>query len=107
MNTDKKQVIYDIERCICHVPDACRDCSRYGHGDVMGCMEELLHDALILLNEQPEIVRCKDCKWWDRYEDSNWGYCHACKHCHSSNHWSIRIYREYPDNWFCADGERK
>lgn len=52
---DREKVIYDIERCICHVPDACRDCSHYGHGEVIGCMEELLNDALALLKEnQPK-----------------------------------------------------
>lgn len=48
---DMKNVIYDIERCICHVPDACRDCSHYGHGEAIGCMEELLTDALAILKE--------------------------------------------------------
>lgn len=51
---DRENVIYDIERCICHVPDACRDCSHYGHGEVIGCMEELLTDALELLKEKEE-----------------------------------------------------
>ena len=96
---DREKVIYDIERCICHVPDACRDCSHYGHGEVIGCMEELLKDALKLLKEQEkellefigavakltaenemlkmiygnpgeivgELVRCKDCKYYDSF----------------------------------------
>jgi len=54
---DREKVIYDIERCICHVPDACRDCSHYGHGEVIGCMEELLTDALALLKEQEEQIK--------------------------------------------------
>ena len=29
---------------------------------------------------QPEIIRCKDCKWWDKSEDSPFGYCMAMKH---------------------------
>ena len=50
---NRKQVIYDIERCICRVPDACRDCSKYKEGQpVVICMEELLKDALTLLKEQ-------------------------------------------------------
>ena len=49
---DRDKVIYDIERCICHVPDACRDCSHYRHREVIGCMEELLTDALAILKEQ-------------------------------------------------------
>ena len=51
---DKRQVMYDIERCICHVPDACRDCSHYPdkNGGPIGCMEDLLSEALELLKEQ-------------------------------------------------------
>ena len=51
---DRDKVIYDIERCICHVPDACRDCSHYKHGEYLDCMEELLKDALAMLKEQQE-----------------------------------------------------
>ena len=55
-----------------------------------------------------EVVRCKDCKWWDKKSiDSPYGYCHACKHGYSSGHWEIGIYRTYKGDWFCADGERK
>ena len=55
--TDLEKVIYDIERCICHVPDACRDCSHdwsKKDGDVtaIDCMEELMTDALELLKVQ-------------------------------------------------------
>ena len=46
---DREKVIFDIERCICHVPDACRDCSHYKHGEYLDCMEELLADALELI----------------------------------------------------------
>ena len=67
--TDREKVIYDIERCICHVPDACRDCSHYGHGEVIGCMEELLTDALALLKEQEIQEQCLMKK------------CVICPHC--------------------------
>ena len=54
---DLEKVIYDIERCVCHVPDACRDCSHYGF-DRMECMENLLKDAMELLkSQQAEIER--------------------------------------------------
>lgn len=49
---DREKVKYDIERCICHVPDACRDCSHYKHGEYLDCMEDLLKDALAMLKEQ-------------------------------------------------------
>ena len=60
------------------------------------------------LKEKPkELVRCKDCKWWDKKEHSPYGYCHACKHGYHSEHWEIGIYRTYREDFFCADGERK
>lgn len=54
-----------------------------------------------------EIVRCRECRWWDKKDDSPLGYCHAAKHCHYSRHWEIQIYRTYPADFFCADGERR
>lgn len=53
-----------------------------------------------------EVVRCKDCKWWDKREESNYGYCHAAKHGYYSSNWEISIYRTYREDFFCADGER-
>jgi len=53
------------------------------------------------------IVRCKDCKWWDKKDGANYGYCHACKHGYSSDKWEIGIYRTYKGDWFCADGVKK
>ena len=64
------------------------------------------------LSEQPQIVRCKDCKHrpkepdWETYEDGGDiefpdGKC-PCQ-CSSD-----RYYSWYPDDdWFCADGERQ
>ena len=52
---DKRQVMYDIERCICNVPDACRDCSHYTGTVGFGCMESLMSDALALLKEQEAV----------------------------------------------------
>ena len=49
---DKRQVMYDIERCISHVPDACRDCSHYTGTVGFGCMENLMADTITLLKEQ-------------------------------------------------------
>lgn len=54
-------VKYDIERCICHVPDACRDCSHNSERvDFPACMENLLREAyheLINKYKQKTIVR--------------------------------------------------
>lgn len=54
-----------------------------------------------------EVVRCKDCEWWDRIDDGLYGYCHACKHGFYSANWEISIYRRYKEDFFCADGERR
>ena len=72
---DRETVIYDIERCICHVPDACIDCSKYGGDNAIRCMEELLADALSLLKAQ-EPIAPKLIKMYphDIYE------CGNCKH---------------------------
>jgi hypothetical protein len=49
-----ERVIYDLERCTCHVPDACRDCSKYASETGLKCMENLMMDALELLKEQEQ-----------------------------------------------------
>ena len=60
-----------------------------------------------LPSAQPEIIRCKDCRWWDKYGDGTHGYCMAAKHGHWSTHWEISIRRTYDGDWFCADAERR
>ena len=53
-------------------------------------------EALELLKEQPDIVRCKDCKYYGYHNMTNVdGFCYCLKR------------HEYPHpDWFCADGER-
>ena len=76
--------------------DAIREC---------GICEQRILDVP---SAQPEIIRCKDCRWWDREsEDSPMGYCHACKHGHYSRHWEINIRRVYEEDFYCADAEPK
>lgn len=53
------------------------------------------------------VVRCRECRWWDKIGDSPIGYCHACKHGYCSSHWEISIHRTYKGDFFCADGKRK
>lgn len=53
------------------------------------------------------VVRCRECRWWDKIEDSSIGYCHACKHGYYSSNWEISINRTYRGDFYCADGERK
>ena len=60
-----------------------------------------------LPSAQPEIIRCKDCRWWDKYGDYDNGYCMAAKHGYWSEHWEISIRRTYKGNFYCADAERR
>lgn len=89
---DRERIIYDIGRCICHVPYACR---------------ELLSDALELLKEQnvcencaiaiedrQPVVLCKDCEHSKSYSNGKMFGCEFGNGLHE------------PD-WFCADGERR
>ena len=84
------QVKYDIERCISHVPDACRDCSHYWNkkdGDFtdINCMEKLLAEAYDLLKKQDaEWIEYPECLAYDgAYSDSHI-VCSACKHVFST-----------------------
>lgn len=44
--------------------------------------------------EQPEIIRCKDCKWWAKQKDSLQGRCELMK--------------MYPTGgWFCANARKE
>lgn len=53
-----------------------------------------IYDALELLKEQPELVRCKDCEYYNSEPDSHGDRCDRI-------HWSRG------DDWYCADGVRK
>ena len=55
---DRERIIYDLERCTCHVPDVCRDCSKYNADGVptLTCMESLMSDALELLKAQQKLI---------------------------------------------------
>lgn len=55
-----EKVIYSIERCICNVPDACRDCG-YDNEPYTKCFEHLLRDALSLLKAQePRVMTLEE-----------------------------------------------
>lgn len=70
-------------------------------------MSEALRAIKDLPSVQPEIIRCKECKWWDRSEDRLFGYCMAMKHGYMSANWEIGIYRRYKGDFYCADAERR
>lgn len=53
------------------------------------------------LDTLEQVVRCKDCKWWDcRDLVEQYGGCERPCSAIRSDCW-------VSDNWFCADGERK
>ena len=61
-----------------------------------------LVDALILLQDQPDVVFCKDCKHLEHMyslDDLNNKKCYVCK---KHTFTGLR-----DPEWFCADGERK
>ena len=99
---DMENVISDIEQQIRWIEEI--ECHKFpGWLNVTNAMR----DAIVLLKVQEQIVRCKDCKWWDKKEQSSYGYCHAMKHGYHSEYWEIGIYRKYKADFFCADGEEK
>jgi hypothetical protein len=58
---------------------------------------ECVEDILELLKEQPQIVRCKDCK-----------YCFVEGFVHEHNICDKHEWIQgQPDDWYCADGERQ
>ena len=76
----REKVIYSIERCICHVPDACRDCAYDAGHPYNECVEMLLKDVLELLKEQEAVkptpgMLCGQCGC-RIYQDAN--YCYNC-----------------------------
>ena len=74
------RVINDLERCTCHVPDACRDCSKYAGGTVLKCVENLMMDALELLKERVAIMPTKFKKCNIRWEIVDAYRCGNCQH---------------------------
>ena len=66
-----------------------------------GAENVLVHHALNVIAElpiirQPQIVRCKDCRWWHPDYKQQKGYCGQANGM-----------TEKQPTWFCADGERR
>lgn len=78
-------------------------------GELCSCTldEEAIWREIIgrIPSAQQEIIRCRDCRWWNKYSDTH-GYCMAAKHGYWSEHWDITIKRTYDADWYCADAER-
>ena len=57
---------------------------------------EILAEAEEFIKEQPQIVRCKDCKYYIEPTEEEAGGC------------LIKAgYFPVSENWFCADGEKE
>ena len=78
---DLDKVIYSLERCICHVPDACKDCSKYGGDNAIRCMEELLTDALSLLKAQEPVLLENQHKPYGHFINANSPWISRCPKC--------------------------
>ena len=94
---DRGKVMQWLETCA----NGCEDGCPYEYKNLVyrvECKADLMSDALELLKEQPEIVRCKDCKHSCDYTDI-YPYRIAYK--------CIKNGGYHNDDWFCADGERR
>ena len=61
-----------------------------GYNDALMRFRSMVHGSPTV--DAVQVVRCKDCLW--RHDDS-------------SPTWLPCMGRETPDDWFCADGERR
>lgn len=95
----RQEIIKAIETCY-EVGHGCTECPLFSKDE---CNNKLIHDVLALLKEQPEVVRCNDCKYCTIAADKKWRQdfgksIYECDHMHLN---SVEPY------WFCADGKRK
>lgn len=60
-------------------------------------LEDAVYNSRTNKKYDDDIVRCKDCKHQDpdRFDDGEGNYV-----CRKGHGWK-------PDNWFCADGEKR
>ena len=101
---DMEKVIKGLEICSehgswhgldCEHNEAYKDCPY--RGCETGCIVTIAKDAIALLKEQPEIVRCKDCEYAPGNE---WGFV-----CKIRDHFGAFMHD--PDNFYCASGKNK
>ena len=64
------------------------------------CFEQLRDavDVAISALQQPEIIRCKDCKNWDTTWQNDWA---------KNYHYCPLIDGTRNGDWYCADAERR
>ena len=87
MNDSKKKT---------HLLQELRDGMVFADSRGFGGLAFTMHEAAAMLQEQPVIVRCQNCKHWDKG--------HA-EDCHNIR--SVCFGNGYcPPEWFCPVGER-
>ena len=95
-----KQAILNSFKRLC---DLCGKMEKYNGVMCRACS---LDDAIDIVDDmKPEVIRCRDCKWWQKDDHYPFGYCNAIKHGCYTEHWDISISRKYKEDFFCADAE--
>lgn len=89
-------------RCCANIDGAnCENCPYYISDS--DCSAQMSMDALELLKDRPEIVRCKDCKYATMTNDGN-----VCKYCEMDiDDFGDQRYVCHDADWYCANGERR
>ena len=67
---------------------------------VIEALKSYLDETLAVLGEQPDIVRCKDCKYWSAERINDFNKCRRWIKVGVKNFATM-------GDWFCADGERR
>ena len=97
--SDREKVIKGLQQhCEGSMFDRCGECPYYAVADEpFQCRDAILLDVFALLKEkeQPEIVRCKDCKYWS----PNTEFCASLS--------VATVAHQTPPDWFCADGVKR
>lgn len=93
---DRKKTIKGLECCQQMSGDACQKCPYISDCDNLSAgVPHLAHDALELLKEKPEIVRCKECIY-HHYTNDRIPYCELIDYGYG-----------WKDNDFCSRGKRR
>lgn len=86
---DREKVIRAVDSCF----DYWLDKHVYLRQSELDHVQQFRADALILLKEQPDVVRCKDCIYHEN-QGTSFGWI-PCMEILTG------------DNWFCGSGKRK
>ena len=87
----KRAVIEAIEKARANVG---HNLERSIGKSIIEILDDVGEDVGKLPSAQPEIIRCKDCDWWTKQEDSPQGRC--------------ALLQMYPTGgWFCGNARRR